>query len=100
MSSRYASASGVPRGRIDQFLVVARQRDVPCGELLLKCAELSARQRVTESARATVRQETDATIAQAEYLRHTTSAVVVEQSHHFAFAEVITAAIRAKLRDF
>ena len=39
-------------------------------------------------------------IAQAEHLRHTTSAVVVEQSHHFAFAEMITAAIRAKLHDF
>src|SRR5258706_15356248 len=49
---------GRAEGRIDQFLVVARKRDVPCGELLLKCAELCARQRVTESARATVRQET------------------------------------------
>src|SRR5438876_7663146 len=91
---------GSAERRIDQFLVAAWQRDVPRGELLLQCAELSARQRVAESARAAVRQETHATVAQAEHLPHTTSAVVVEQSHHFAFAEMITAAIRPKLRDF
>src|SRR5438445_2436372 len=80
---------GRAKRRIDQFLVVAWQRDVPRGELLLQCAELSARQRVTESARAAVRQEAHATVAQAEYLSGTASAVVVEQADHLAFAEMI-----------
>src|SRR2546427_633041 len=85
---------GSAERRIDQFLVAARERNVPRGKLLLKCAKLSARQRVTESARAAVRQETHATIAQAEHFPRTTRAIVVEQAHHFAFAEMIAAAIR------
>jgi hypothetical protein len=35
-----------------------------------------------------VRQKTHAPIAQAKYLRHTTSAIVVEQAHYFAFADL------------
>ncbi len=84
---------------IDQLFVVARQRDVPHGELLLQRAELSARQCVTESAGTAVRQESHATIAQAEHLCCATRAIVVEQAHYFAFAEMIAAAIRTKLRD-
>src|SRR6185295_7756361 len=82
-----------------QFLVVARQRDVPRGELLLQRTELSTRQRVTKSARAAVREKTHATVAQAEYLSGTASTVVVEQADHFAFAEMIASAIRAELRN-
>src|SRR5436309_15836875 len=84
---------GCAERSIDQFLVVARQGNVPRGELLLKCAELAARQRVTKSARAAVRQETHATVAQTEYLSGTTSAIVVEQANHLAFAKMIAAAI-------
>src|SRR6516162_9229824 len=90
---------GSAKRSIDQFLVVARQRDVPCGELLLKCAELSACQRVTESPRTAVGKETNATVAQSEYLSGTTSTIVVEQADHLAFAEMIAAAIRAELRN-
>jgi hypothetical protein len=66
---------------------------------LLECTELSARQRVTESARTAVGQETDTAIAQAEHVPGTARAVIVELAHHFAFAEMIAAAIRTKLRD-
>src|SRR5262245_10414639 len=38
--------------RIDQLAIFAGQWDVPRGELLLKCAELSARQSLAESTRA------------------------------------------------
>ena len=44
-------------------------------------------------------EETHATVAQAEKLSGTTSAVIVEQADHLAFAEMIAAAIRAKLRN-
>src|SRR5262249_10864637 len=67
--------------------------------LLLKRAELSARQRVTKSARAAVGEETHATVAQSEYPSDPTSTIVVEQSHHLAFAKMIAAAIRAELRN-
>src|SRR5438094_1202613 len=90
---------GCAERRIDQFLVLARQWNVPRGKLLLERAELSARQRVTEPSRAAVRQETHATIAQAEHLRRATRAVVVDQTHHFTFAEMIAATIRSKLHD-
>src|SRR5213594_2231904 len=83
--------------RIDQFLVLARQWDVPCREFLLERAELSTRQGVTKPARAAVRQETHTTIAQAEHLRRATRAVVVEQADHFTFAEMVAAAIRTEL---
>src|SRR5437899_5452740 len=66
-------------------------------ELVLRRADLTARQRVTESARAAVRQKTHATITQAEHVGRPTRAVVVEQAHHFAFAEMIAAAIRTEL---
>src|SRR5437899_12964149 len=68
-------------------------------ELVLRRADLTARQRVTESARTAMRQETHATIAQAKHVGRATRAVVVEQAHHFAFAEMIAASIRTKLRD-
>ena len=40
--------------RIDEFLVVAGQRDVPLRELALQVVELAGRQRVTEPARTAV----------------------------------------------
>jgi hypothetical protein len=46
-----------------------------------------------------VGQETDTAIAQAEHVPGTARAVIVELAHHFAFAEMIAAAIRTKLRD-
>ena len=84
---------------IHQFLVSARQRDVPGGELVLEGAELSARQRVTKAARAAVRQETDTALTQAEHLSRATGAVIVREVHHFTFAKMVAAAIRTELAD-
>jgi hypothetical protein len=67
---------GCAKRCIHQFLVTARQRDVPSGELVLERAELSARQRVTKATRTAVRQETDTALTQAEYLSRATGAVI------------------------
>jgi hypothetical protein len=86
--------------RIDEFLVVAGQRDVPLRELALQVVELAGRQRVTEPARTAVREEAHPTVAQP----NTSPAAARARSlsamlHHFALAEMIAAAIRAELRD-
>ena len=47
-----------------------------------------------------MREETHATIAQTIYLPRTTSSLIVEQSHHFAFTEMIATAIRTELAHF
>ncbi len=47
-----------------------------------------------------MRQEADAAMSQTEHFGRTARLVVVHQSNFFTFAEVVTAAIRAKLADF
>lgn len=84
---------------VNQFLVLSRQRDVPGREFLLEGAELSGRQRVAESTRTAVREETDATVAQAKNFGSLTRAIVVDQAHDFTFAEMIASAIRTQLRN-
>ena len=80
-AERHVVEVGVGLGRaerrVDQLLVVAGQRDVPVGELLLQRAELAARQVVAEAARAAVREERDRAVAQAEDLGRLAGAVVV-----------------------
>ena len=84
--------------RIDQFLVVAGQRNVPRGELLLQRAELAARQVVAEAARAAVRQERDAAVAAGRRLpRRGGRGRCRSTCDDFAFAEMVAAAVGAEL---
>ena len=80
-TERHVVEVGVRLGRaerrIDQLLVVARQRNVPLGELVLQRSELAGRQIVADAARAAVRQKRDPAVDQAEDFCRPASAIVV-----------------------
>lgn len=84
---------------MDQFAVVARERDVPLLEDLLECAELAGGQFVAEAARTAVREERDRVVAQAEGTCGAAGAVAPVDRDHLALAEVVSAALAAELVD-
>src|SRR4051812_42439088 len=90
---------GCAERRVDQFLVVTRQRNVPGCELLLESAKLSAGQCIAKPTRPAMRKETHTAIAQPENSGCVTRAIIIQQVDHLAFAKVIAATIRAKLAD-
>ncbi len=90
---------GGAQGGVDQFAVVAGQRDVPGFEFFLQRAELAAGQLVTKAARAAVGQEGDVVVLQAEGLGHAARTITIGDLHNFAFAKVVAAAVGAELAD-
>ena len=89
---------GRAEGCIDQFLVLAGQRQTPAREELLQRSELAHRQIVPEAARTAMRQERKAAVPQAEALRHAAQTFVRGEFHGFTLAEVVPAAVAAELR--
>ena len=85
--------------RIDEFAVVARERDAPRGELALQRVELVIRELVAKPARTAVREERHAAIAQAEHLGSAARTVVVRDLHDLALAKVVAAPVGAELAD-
>ena len=57
-----------PQRRVDELLVLARQRDAPGLEVPLQGLELRVGQLVAEAARSAVRQERDPAVAEPERL--------------------------------
>src|SRR5690349_19063886 len=85
--------------RVNQFFILPRQRNIPCGEFLLQRAELTARQCMAKSSRTAVGQKSNTTVTQTKYVSGFACVFVVENAHDLALTEMISTAEGTQLTN-